>query len=333
MFMKAMIRISLFVILLFVARSVSGAQEARRPLVGAVNGTYLRDGDNGFRFLVIQAEDLGMAHSIDKASFEALDEHWATTAGVLMPGPWLPEVARWARNHPQDDLGVRLDLNSDWFSYRWRPVSAVSNNSGLTDDGGYLSPSQLYVAQHATTPQVEAEERAQIDLATRAGIRFTHLDNHMRTLTLTPALFQTYWKIGQEAGVPIVLTRQMVRARGAPTGTPGVYNYGGVQVDLRKLLIDQELEIMPGFAKKDWLSAYENALRALPPGTYLLSVHLGFNDDELQAMTWDHPNWGAQWRQNDFDVISSPEFHKFLKDQGFILVSWRDLEKRRNQAH
>lgn len=36
---------------------------------------------------------------------------------------------------------------------------------------------------------------------------------------------------------------------------------------------------------------------------------------------------GAQWRQNDLDMVKSQEFQKFLKDQGFILVAWRDLAK------
>jgi hypothetical protein len=91
------------------------------------------------RLLVIQAEDLGMAHSIDKASFEAPEKGWVTTAGILVPGPWFPEVLRWSRNHPNADLGLRLDLNSDWSSYRWRPVSGLQKGSGLTDPGGYLS--------------------------------------------------------------------------------------------------------------------------------------------------------------------------------------------------
>lgn len=81
------------------------------------------------RLLIIQAEDLGMAHSIDKASFEALEKDGVTTAGILVPGPWFPEVLRWSRNHPNADLGIRLDLNSDWPSFRWRPVSCGERDS------------------------------------------------------------------------------------------------------------------------------------------------------------------------------------------------------------
>jgi chitin disaccharide deacetylase len=279
------------------------------------------------RLLVIEAEDLGMAHSIDKASFEALEKGWVTTAGILVPGPWFPEVLRWSRSHPNADLGIRLDLNSDWSSYRWRPVSGLERDSGLTDPGGYLSSSAVNVAKHATPAEVEGELRAQIDMAKRAGIPITHLDNHMRTMMITPALFQLYWKMGQEYGLPIMLPNQQVRLKGVATQNPGIYSFGGIDVGMASLPVDREVEIMPGLAKQDWLSAYEKTLDALPPGVYLLSVHLGYNDEELQAMTWDHPNWGAQWRQNDLDVVSSPEFQKFLKDKGFILVGWKDLKK------
>jgi len=279
------------------------------------------------RLLVIQAEDLGMAHSIDKATFEAVDKGWVTTAGVLVPGPWFPEVLRWARQHPNSDLGIRLDLNSDWSSYRWRPVSGLPRESGLTDSGGYLSSSYQYVAKHATPAEVEGEVRAQIDLAKRAGLSFTHLDNHMLTLMLTPALFRVYWQMGQEYGVPVMVPNQQLRIRGAPSSKPGLYNFAGLEIDSAALPVDRMLEIKPGLTRKDWMTAYKETLEKLPPGVYLLSVHLGFNDEELQAMTWDHPDWGAQWRQNDYDVISSDEFHRFLKEQGFILINWRDLQK------
>jgi len=88
-----------------------------------------------------------------------LEKGWVTTAGILVPGSWFPEVLGWSRNHPNADLGIRLDLNSDWSSYRWRPVSALQKGSGLTDPGGYLSTSQDYVAQHATQAEMEARRR------------------------------------------------------------------------------------------------------------------------------------------------------------------------------
>jgi hypothetical protein len=47
----------------------------------------------------------------------------------------------------------------------------------------------------------------------------------------------------------------------------------------------------------------------------------------MRGATYNHPDWGAAWRQADFDMVKSPEFQQFLKDQGFILVKWKDLAR------
>jgi len=64
------------------------------------------------RLLVIHADDLGMAHSVDKATFEALEKGWVTSASILVPCPWLAEVAHWTQSHPNADLGIHLALNA-----------------------------------------------------------------------------------------------------------------------------------------------------------------------------------------------------------------------------
>ena len=90
-------------------------------------------------------------------------------------------------------------------------------------------------------------------------------------------------------------------------------------------LVDEVLQISPGVAPDQWLKTYEQMLQPLGPGVYELIVHLGFDDDEMRGATWNHPNWGAAWRQHDFDMVKNPEFRQFLKDQNFVLVGWKDL--------
>ena len=40
-----------------------------------------------------------------------------------------------------------------------------------------------------------------------------------------------------------------------------------------------------------------------------------------------HPDYGAAWRQRDYDVVTSPEFKRALADNHVILIKWKDLKK------
>src|SRR5882762_32958 len=59
------------------------------------------------KLLILHADDLGAAHSINAASFDALDKGVISSASIMMPTPWVTEVAGYARSHPDADLGLR----------------------------------------------------------------------------------------------------------------------------------------------------------------------------------------------------------------------------------
>ena len=83
----------------------------------------------------------------------------------------------------------------------------------------------------------------------------------------------------------------------------------------------------PACPPSGWRAAYEKLLAPLPPGAYELIVHLAYDDEEMRGTSSDHPDWGAAWRQSDFDLVRSPEFRRFLETQGFTLVGWKDLAR------
>jgi len=278
------------------------------------------------RILIIHANDFGMSHSVDIAIMEALENRWVTSASVMTPCPWFPEVAQWARAHPDADLGVHLTLNSDWTTYRWLPVSPQLKNSSLLDADGYLPLTTANVAVAAKAPDLEVETHAQVDKALRLGIHLSHLDPHMGTMTSTPEMSKIYVSLGGDYHLPVLLEKLEIGIWNDMRVGIRTKNYG-LQLSGEPILLDAVIQIMPGIPKTKWIDAYEKMLAPLPPGVYQLVVHLGYDDAEMRGATSDHPHWGAQWRQNDFDMVRSPEFQQFLKDQGFILVSWKDLGK------
>jgi chitin disaccharide deacetylase len=266
------------------------------------------------RLLIIHADDFGMAHSVNRAISQALENGWATSASILVPCPWLPEVARWAQSHPQADLGIHMALDSEWTDLRWGPISPRDKVPSLLDEQGYLPLLETQVAQQAKPSEVEIELHAQIDRARSMGIPLSHLDTHMGALLGTPQLIAIYRKIGEDYRLPIPLKRTK--------------NVDDSSLRPSESLVDEVLQISPGVPLDQWLKTYEDMLATLSRGgVYELIVHLGFDDDEMRGATWNHPNWGAAWRQHDFDMVKSPEFRQFLKDQGFVLVGWKDVAR------
>jgi predicted glycoside hydrolase/deacetylase ChbG (UPF0249 family) len=267
------------------------------------------------RLLVIHADDFGMSHTVNRAISEALEKGWVTSASILVPCPWFPEVVRFAKAHPDLDLGIHLALNSEWNDFRWGPVSSKDKVPSLLDADGYLPLDTPEVIKNAKMPEVETELRAQIDRARALGIHVTHLDAHMHTAVSSPDLLKVYEQLGHVYGLPNLFER-------FPTDPPS-----GPPPPANQILIDRLLEMTPGVDSKDWLDWYEKTLAALKPGVYELIVHLAYDDEEMRGATWDHPDWGAAWRQHDLDLVKSPEFRQFLKDQGFVLVTWKELAK------
>ena len=274
------------------------------------------------RVLVIHADDLGMSHSVNRATFEALEKGWITSASILVPCPWFPEVARWSRAHPQADLGIHLAVNSEWTGFRWAPISPRDEVASLLDADGYFPLVETDVVARARPSEIERELRAQIDKAQKAGITLTHFDSHMATLFRKREFFEVFRELGKSYKLPVLLER--LGSRGGEA-SPADVTPSAADSIAREALVDRVLSISPGVSKEEWPAAYEKMLAPLPPGVYQLIVHLGYDDEEMRGATFDHPDWGAAWRQNDLDLVKSDRFRKFVRDQRFVLAGWKDL--------
>ena len=267
------------------------------------------------RLLIIHADDFGMNHSVNRATSEALLNHWITSASILVPCPWFLEAADFAKAHPDLDVGIHQALNSEWTTFRWGPVTSKDQVPTLLDDQGYLPLDTPVVAKNANPAQVETELRAQVDRAQKFGVHITHLDTHMAALFSSPDLYKVYLKMGHSYRLPIL------------EEWDGTHGPLGIKPPQDEMLVQKVISIDPGISAADWVGWYEKQLAPLAPGVYEMIIHLAYDDDEMRGATFDHQDWGSAWRQHDFDMVKGAEFQKFLKDQGFILVGWKDLAK------
>jgi chitin disaccharide deacetylase len=268
------------------------------------------------KLLIIHADDLAVAHSEDVASFAALDQNAATSASIMVPCPWLNEVADYAKAHPDADLGLHLTLTSEWKTYRWGPVESKDKVPSLLDPSGYLWPDTPQAIHAVKADEVEREIRAQIERANAMGIHPTHLDSHMATLFSRPDLFAVYVKVAHEHKLPFLA----FIGPNAPPEQRSVLSASDV-------LVDSVLIANPSIRPSGWMDFYANAIRNLKPGLTELIVHLGHDNDELQAVMGEDTDYGAAWRHRDYEVITSPEFKKLLAENHVVLIRWKDLAK------
>ena len=56
-------------------------------------------------------------------------------------------------------------------------------------------------------------------------------------------------------------------------------------------------------------------------------IHLAYDDAEMQGATFNHPNWGAAWRQRDLEFFTGDAFRKVLQENQIKLITWRELGK------
>jgi predicted glycoside hydrolase/deacetylase ChbG (UPF0249 family) len=267
------------------------------------------------KLLIIHADDLGAAHSVDAASFDGLDRGAVSSASIMVPTPWVTEVAAYARAHPNADLGLHLTLTSEWETYRWGSVAPADKVPSLLDSAGTFPNDEKLVAARAKVVEVERELRAQVDRALALGIRPTHLDSHMGSLFTTPELIAVYVKVARAYHLPFLALRGDPRTAPQPP------------LSTNDVLLDAVVIAGPEVPRDQWKAFYLKSIADLKPGLTELIVHLGHDDSELQAVTVNHEPYGSAWRQRDYDVVTSPEFKKALQDNHVILVTWRELQK------
>jgi len=272
----------------------------------------------GAKVVIIHADDLGETHAVNAAAIKALQLGTINSASLMVPCPWFPEIADYAKSHPDADFGLHLTLTSERIYYRWGPVAPADKVPSLVDETGYLYH-DWERNQHVNPREVEIELRAQIERALAMGVRPTHLDSHQYRLIMSgKELFDVILRVAHEYKLPILVTRDWFAD----------HPYLEQSLGPGDIVLDHTVTIEPGVPPDKWAEFYLTALKNLKPGVTEFIIHPGFDDEELRAATRERSTWGSAWRQRDYDFFTSDQFREILAQQKVSLITWRELARK-----
>jgi hypothetical protein len=269
------------------------AQPQARPEAGAIR-------------LIVQGDDMGVAHGINLGTIKAYKEGVLRVTNVMTPGNWMPEAARLLAENPGLEVGVHLTLTAEWSDVKWRPLTIAPT---LVDKNGFFFPmvqpnrnfppgSSLREA-NPSVAEVEKEFRAQIELARRMVPRVSYISGHMGCTNVTPEVQAMTTRIAREYGL------RSGRTAGAQNFNAGYANTDSTEVRVAKIV---------------------KRLEEIGPGTYIMLDHCAMNTPEIQAM--GHPGYEhvAADRWSVVESWTHPKVMEVVKRRGVRLVTYAEAE-------
>ena len=257
------------------------------------------------KLLIISCDDLGVSYATNSAVYDSLRTGVATSAGLVVPGPWAREAAASYRG---EDVGTHLTLNAEYDLYRWGPVTHAP--SLLDGDGGF--PRTLVdLWEHADIDEVRKECRAQIERAIYWGFDVSHLSAHLGALELRPEFFDVALELATDFRLPLRLaSADQQRIAGFP--------FRQLAAEAGVVSPDRLVRVPRGRSAK---VALDQLLAGTLPGVTELVLRPARDTEEARAVM---PDWAA--RVEDHDIGSAARYvHALGGRTGLELTSYRSL--------
>jgi hypothetical protein len=213
---------------------------------------------------------------------------------------------------------------------------------------------------NAKPDEIDKEIRAQLDRALSMGFIPTHLDSHMGTLFAKDAFMDKYLKLGIEKQIPVMFPGgddifyryEDKQATIAELKKQGKYTEGmnipepaalGKAKEIGEMLWKAGLPVLDDLhnSSYDWnmpdvdnksdeeiqkwyTDHYIESIGRLSPGLTMVIMHC-----TMPSPTFKYISDTGNKRKGDLLAMTDPRLKEFLKKNGFILTTWREVMQRR----
>ena len=269
------------------------------------------------KLLIIHADDAGLSHSENMATIQSLENGIVNSYSIMVPCPWFYEMALFAKSNPQFDNGIHLTLTCEWENYKFGPVLPIKEVPSLVDENGHFYKKREQLRNKASADDVKKELEAQIEKAIRFGLKPTHIDSHMYSVGASPEFFDIYRDLGKKYKLPINISHQLMEMVGL---NPNL-NINQGDLTIKKA----HYGIFEYFESGKLSDYYSTFFKDVVSGLNIVLIHPAFDDNEMKGITVNHPNFGAEWRQIDFESFTNQNNKAKIKEYNIELITWNDI--------
>ncbi len=275
--------------------------------------------------LIVNADDFGMAESVNDGIIKGHKEGIITSTSFMAGAGAAEHAAKLAKDNPSLGIGIHLCLTLI------KPVSSPANLPALAPDGllpaGPFALMTRLLAGRIKKREIELELRAQIERMLTLGITPDHIDGHQH-VHMMPGVFDIALKLAKEYNIPAM--RRPV----------GYRSTGGEEAKLRASLRMLEKLILEGISRRNRRAIEEaaiktpdyffglaetgtlsrdsliNIIKYLPDGTSELMCHPG-----LPSETLAENDWGKGWG-TELAAVTDKEAKNLIIENGIKLASF-----------
>lgn len=244
------------------------------------------------RFLIINADDLGISPEVNRGIFTAYEKGVITDSSLLVKRPSAQEAIDIIKKDPAFRVGIHIDLD---------PLL------GWKSPGKERFPRQKLLTmmnepEFAGTVKQEIQEQTKAFLDT--GLTPSHIDTHHHVHGF-PRIFEMLLEVMNTYGIGAIrFSKQGYSLLGREDILPPPETAQWME----KMLQDRKI-VYPHYLF-DPLTSF--SLKELPDGV-----------SELMA----HPSLGGDpWRKKDYEMIMNPQFMDTVREEKIELTSYAELQ-------
>ncbi len=280
------------------------------------------------KFLIINADDFGLAEEVNQAIETAHQDGILTSASLLANGNAFDEAVETAMRNPQLGVGIHTALVGGF-----KPVTSCEKIPTLLDEEGnlpvdYATFIKKDMAGQISYSEVYLELEAQFEKICSSGVSITHADGHQH-LHMWPKVLPIVVALCHKFDIRCMRIPQEKLSYGKHlvnwTRFLGKTGLGMLAKRARRFIATENIATTDYFwgmmdGGKLTEHKFEEIFGQMKHGFHEIMCHPGKNDINLQKK---YP-WNYHW-EKEFKALTSPRVYKAMMEKDIHRITFREI--------